>query len=102
LFPENHDRLLRQWKLPESGEIIFLNSKVNAGFKHSKLLENVAPVHHLEIPVAKHINIVLLVKTAIMLVIKQPKQQNQNKVKKKKITLHNKTNQTGCLVSRIS
>jgi hypothetical protein len=97
LFLENHDRLLRQWKLPESGEIIFFNSKVNTGFKHSKLLENVAPVHHLEIPVnagfkhskllenvapvhhleilvAKHINTVLLVKTAIMLVIKQPKQ----------------------------
>jgi hypothetical protein len=74
LFLENLDRLLQQWKLPESGEIIFFNSKVNAGFKHSNLLKNVAPVHHLEIPVAKHINTVLLVKTAIMLVIKQPKQ----------------------------
>jgi hypothetical protein len=27
----------------------FFNSKVNAGFKHSKLLENVEPVHHFEI-----------------------------------------------------
>jgi hypothetical protein len=35
-------------------------------------------------PVPKHINTILLVKTAIMLVIKEPKQSNQNKVKKKK------------------
>jgi hypothetical protein len=34
----------------------FFNTKVNAGFKHSKPLENVAPVHHLGIPVAKHMN----------------------------------------------
>jgi hypothetical protein len=74
LFLEDHDRLLQQWKLPESSEISFFNSRVNAGFKHSKLLKNVAPVHHLEIPVAKHITTVLLVKSAIMLVIKQPKQ----------------------------
>ena len=53
---ENHDRLFRQWKLPECGEIIFLKTKVSAGFKHFKILENVVPVHHLGIPVSKHIN----------------------------------------------
>ena len=56
MFLENHDRLFRQWKLHECGEIIFFNTKVNAGFKHSMHLENVVPVHHLGIPVAKHIN----------------------------------------------
>jgi hypothetical protein len=35
---------------------LFFNMKVNGGFKHSKPLENVASVHHLGIPVAKHIN----------------------------------------------
>jgi hypothetical protein len=39
------------WRNPffkYKSKILFLNTKVNAGLKHSKPLENIAPVHHLE------------------------------------------------------